>query len=314
MIYMTNKIVAIQGDNLKKINIKTDTTIFLANEAQNKGYKLFYYYPENLSNIRGKTVSEGYFIKIDYSKKKFYKILKKSKLDLSFAKYILIRQDPPFNLEYISTTLMLDRIKDKTKIINDPTSVRNISEKFYSINFLKFMPPTIFTKDLKLIKKFYKENNKIVIKPIHGYAGKDILFIDRNFNQKTIKTYIKKIGHVMAQKFLPLVKHGDKRVFILNGKVKGAIKRVPSKGSILSNISQGGSALKTKLNKKELYISKVIAKKLKKNNIFFAGIDLISNYLIGDINVTSPTGLPQYKDLTGINLAKNYWDEVKKLK
>ena len=110
MIYMTNKIVAIQGDNLKKINIKTDTTIFLANEAQNKGYKLFYYYPENLSNIRGKTVSEGYFIKIDYSKKKFYKIIKKSKLDLSFAKYILIRQDPPFNLEYISTTLMLDRI------------------------------------------------------------------------------------------------------------------------------------------------------------------------------------------------------------
>ena len=118
----------------------------------------------------------------------------------------------------------------------------------------------------------------------------------------------------MAQKFLPLVKHGDKRVFILNGKVKGAIRRVPSKGSILSNISQGGSALKTKLNKKELHISKVIAKKLKKNNIFFAGIDLISNYLIGDINVTSPTGLTQYKDLTGINLAKNYWDEVKKLK
>ena len=118
----------------------------------------------------------------------------------------------------------------------------------------------------------------------------------------------------MVQKFLPLVKHGDKRVFILNGKVKGAIRRVPSKGSILSNISQGGSALKTKLNKKELYISKVIEKKLKKNNIFFAGIDLISNYLIGDINVTSPTGLPQYKNLTGINLAKNYWDEVKKLK
>ena len=176
------------------------------------------------------------------------------------------------------------------------------------------MPPTIFTKDLKLIKKFFKENNKIVIKPIHGYAGKDILFIDKNFNEKSIKRYIKKIGHVMVQKFLPLVKYGDKRVFILNGKVKGAIRRVPSKGSILSNISQGGSALKTKLNKKELYISNIIAKKLKKNNIFFAGIDLISNYLIGDINVTSPTGLPQYKNLTGINLAEEFWKEVKKLK
>ena len=110
---------------------------------------------------------------------------------------------------------------------------------------MKFKPPPIFTKDLILIKIFYKENKKIVIKPIYGYVGKDILFIDRKFNQKTIKTYIKKIGHVMAQKFLPLVKHGDKRVFILNGKVKGAIRRVPSKGSILSDISQGGSALKT---------------------------------------------------------------------
>jgi glutathione synthase len=217
-------------------------------------------------------------------------------------------------MDYITSTLYLENIPKKVKILNNPISLRNISEKFYSSNFLKFMPPTIFTKDLRLIKKFYKENKKIVIKPIHGYAGKDILFIDRNFNKNIIKRYIKKIGHVMVQKFLPLVKHGDKRVFILNGKVKGAIRRVPSKGSILSNISQGGSALKTKLNKKELYISKVIAKKLKKNNIFFAGIDLISNYLIGDINVTSPTGLPQYKNLTGINLAKNYWDEVKKLK
>ena len=111
-----------------------------------------------------------------------------------------------------------------------------------------------------------------------------------------------------------MVKHGDKRVFILNGKVKGAIRRVPSKNSILSNISQGGSAVKTKLNKKEIYISNIIAKDLKKNNIFFAGIDLVSNYLIGDINVTSPTGLPQYKSLTGINLAKNFWDEANKLK
>ena len=176
------------------------------------------------------------------------------------------------------------------------------------------MPPTIFTKDLNLIKIFYKKNKKIVIKPIHGYAGKDILFIDKNFNIKKIKKYINKIGHVMVQKFLPLIKNGDKRVFILNGKVKGVIRRVPLKNSILSNISQGGTAYKTKLNKREMYISKTIAKKLKKNNIFFAGIDLVSNYLIGDINVTSPTGLVQYQNLTGINLAKSFWNEAEKLK
>ena len=308
------KIIAIQANSVDLINIETDTTLQLALEAQKRSYQIYWYETKDLSLIKGKVYAKAKKVIFFENRKKYFKILKFVNLDLSKANYILIRQNPPFNMDYITSTLYLENIPKKVKILNSPISVRNISEKFYSINFLKFMPPTIFTKDLKLIKKFYKENNKIVIKPIHGYAGKDILFIDRNFNKNIIKRYIKKIGHVMVQKFLPLVKHGDKRVFILNGKVKGAIRRVPSKGSILSNISQGGSALKTKLNKKELYISKVIAKKLKKNNIFFAGIDLISNYLIGDINVTSPTGLPQYKNLTGINLAKNYWDEVKKLK
>ena len=308
------KIIAIQANSVDLINIETDTTLQLALEAQKRSYQIYWYETKDLSLIKGKVYAKAKKVIFFENRKKYFKILKFVNLDLSKANYILIRQNPPFNMDYITSTLYLENIPKKVKILNNPISVRNISEKFYSSNFLKFMPPTIFTKDLKLIKKFYKENKKIVIKPIHGYAGKDILFIDRNFNENTIKRYIKKIGHVMVQKFLPLVKHGDKRVFILNGKVKGAIRRVPSKGSILSNISQGGSALKTKLNKKELHISKVIAKKLKKNNIFFAGIDLISNYLIGDINVTSPTGLPQYKDLTGINLAKNYWDEVKKLK
>ena len=308
------KIIAIQANSVDLINIETDTTLQLALEAQKRSYQIYWYETKDLSLIKGKVYAKAKKVIFFENRKKYFKILKYVNLNLSKANYILIRQNPPFNMDYITSTLYLENIPKKVKILNNPISVRNISEKFYSINFLKFMPPTIFTKDLKLIKKFFKENNKIVIKPIHGYAGKDILFIDRNFNEKTINRYIKKIGHVMVQKFLPLVKHGDKRVFILNGKVKGAIRRVPSKGSILSNISQGGVVLKTKLNKKELYISKVIAKKLKKNNIFFAGIDLISNYLIGDINVTSPTGLPQYKNLTGINLSKNYWDEVKKLK
>jgi len=308
------KIIAIQANSVDSINIETDTTFLLALEAQKRSYQIYWYETKDLSLIKGKVYAKAKKIFFFENSKNFFKTLKYVNLDLSKTKYILIRQNPPFNMDYITSTLYLENIPKKVKILNNPISVRNTSEKFYSINFLKFMPPTIFTADLKLIKKFHKKNNKIIIKPIHGYAGKDILFIDRNFNEKAVKRYIKKIGHVMVQKFLPLVKYGDKRVFLLNGKVKGAIRRVPSKGSILSNISQGGSALKAKLNKKELYISNVIAKELKKNNIFFAGIDLISNYLIGDINVTSPTGLPQYKDLTGINLAKNFWDEAKKLK
>ena len=304
---MTNKIVAIQGDHLKNLNVETDSTIFLANEAQKRGFKLFYYYPENLSNIKGKTISKGYFIKINYSKKKFYKILKKTKLDLSLTNYILIRQDPPFNLEYISTTLLLDRIKYKTKIINDPTAVRNISEKFYSLNFEKYMADTIFTKDLLEIKNFFKKHKKIIIKPIHSFGGNDIYLIAERFSERKIKKILKKHGHIMCQKFLSKIKFGDKRVFIINGKVCGAISRVPKLGSILSNMSKGAIPRLANLTKNELKISNIISKKIKRDGIYFAGIDFIDGKLNGDINVTSPTGIKTYFDLSNVNLAETFW-------
>tara|TARA_B100000401_G_scaffold276742_1_gene188843 strand:- start:160 stop:1095 length:936 start_codon:yes stop_codon:yes gene_type:complete len=311
---MSKKFLAIQADPIETININTDTTFLLALEAQKRFSKIYWYETKDLSFVKGKVYVEAKEVIFFQNKKKYFKILKITKIDLSTVKFILIRQNPPFNMNYITSTLYLEFLANKVKILNNPIAIRNISEKFYSLNFLNFMPPTIFTNNLNLIKKFFLKYKKIVIKPIHGYAGKDILFINKKFNEVNIKKYLSKIGHVMVQKFLPKVKFGDKRVFILNGKVKGAIKRVPAKGSILSNISQGGKANKTILNKKELYLSNFIAKKLKKKDIFFAGIDLVSNYLIGDINITSPTGLPQYKNLTGINLAKNFWDEAEKLK
>ena len=308
------KIIAIQGDSIKKINIKTDTTFLLALEAQRRGYKIYWYETKDLNFISSKLFIFATEVKFYENKKKYFKIIKKNKFDLSKAKYVLIRQNPPFNMDYVTSTLLLDAIKNKTTIINDPTSVRNISEKLFSINFLKFMPPTIFTKNIKEIINFKKKYKKIVLKPIHGYAGKDILFLKDKFNLKKIKKYLNKINHVMAQTFLSGVKKGDKRVFIINGRVKGVIKRIPSKNSILSNLSQGGKAFKTALNSKELKISNYVAKKLKQQNIFFAGIDLVSNYLIGDINVTSPTGLKNHYDLTGINLAVDFWDTLEKLK
>jgi len=308
------KIIAIQADSLNSINIKTDTTFLLALEAQKRGNKIYWYQTKDLNFIKGKVYANVEDIRFYENRSAFYKILKKRRFDLSKANYLLIRQNPPFNMDYITSTFFLESISKTVKIINNPIAIRNVSEKFYSINFLKFMPPTIFTKDIKEIKNFFKENKKILIKPIHGYAGKDILFIKNKINVSKVNKYMRKIGHVMVQKFLPKVKDGDKRVFIINGSIKGSIRRVPSKNSILSNISQGGTAVKTKLNNKEYLIAKYVAKKLKQKNIFFAGIDLISGYLIGDINVTSPTGLPQFKDLTGINLAKNFWDELQKLK
>ena len=308
---MTNKIIAIQGNYPSELNPKSDTSIFLAVEAQNKKYRIFYYEPNNLSIVNGKVIAKGCFINFDYSKKNFFKIIKKKTIDLATCKFLLIRQDPPFNLEYISTTYILDKIKNKVKIINDPTSIRNISEKLYSSIFQKFMPDTIFTKDINEIKKFYKKNKKIVIKPIHSFGGNDIHLIQTSFKKNFISKFIKKHGHIMCQKFLSKIKYGDKRIWLINGNVCGAMSRIPKKGSFLSNLSKGAVAITTKPNSIELKICKVIAKNLKKNNIYFAGIDFIDQKLNGDINVTSPTGLKTYFDLTGINLAKVFWKGLK---
>ena len=306
---MTNKIIAVQGNHPSKLNPKTDTSVFLANEIQLK-YKIFYYDPKDLSIINSKVIAKGFFIKFDYNQKKFFKIIKNQKLNLELCKYILIRQDPPFNLEYISTTYILDQIKDKVKIINDPTSIRNVSEKLYSAKYQKFMPETIFSQNLDEIKSFFKRNKKVIVKPIHSYSGNDILLMN-SFNLKTINNFIKKHDHIMCQKFLPKISKGDKRVFIINGKVVGAISRVPKKGSFLSNMSKGAVPINIKLTKSELKISKLISKDLKKENIFFAGIDFIDQKLNGDINVTSPTGLKTLHDLSGINHAKTFWKELK---
>ena len=307
---MINKIVAIQGNHPSKLNPLTDTSIFLANEIQNKDYKIFYYNPRDLSIINFKVIAKGFFIKFDYTNKNFFKILKKKKLDLTKCKFILIRQDPPFNLEYISSTYILDNIKNQVKIINNPTSIRNVSEKLYSAKYQKFMPSTIFTQDINEIKNFFRTHKKIILKPIHGHGGNDIHLLAR-FNLKLIQQFIRKHDHIMCQKYLPKISKGDKRVFLINGKICGAISRVPKKGSFLSNMSKGATPINIKLTKIENKISKLIAKDLKKENIHFAGIDFIDQKLNGDINVTSPTGLKTLFDLSGINLAKTFWKELR---
>jgi len=307
---MINKIIAIQGNHPSKLNPKTDTSVFLAQEIQNKNYRVFYYEPKDLSLINSKIIANGFFIKFNYNQKKFFKILKKQKLDLIKCKFILIRQDPPFNLEYITTTYILDKIKDRVSIINNPTSIRNISEKLYSAKYLKFMPSTIFTKDIIEIKKFIKKHKKIILKPIHSYSGNDIHLLNK-FDLKLIQKFIRKHGHIMCQRYLSKINKGDKRVFLINGKVTGAISRVPKKGSFLSNLSKGATAINIELTKTEKKISVILGKDLKKEKIFFAGIDFIDQKLNGDINITSPTGLKTLYDLSKINLAKTFWKELK---
>ena len=307
---MTNKIVAIQGNHPATLNPKTDTSIFLAKEVQEKNYKIFYYDPKDLSVVNSKVIASGFFVKFNYTKKKFFKIMKKQKLNLTKCKFILIRQNPPFNMEYISSTYILDTIKTKVKIINNPTSIRNISEKLYSVRYQKFMPSTLFSQNINQIEQFFKNHKKVIIKPVNSFSGNNIYLLSK-FNLKFIKNILKKHNYIMCQKFLPKISKGDKRVFIINGKVCGTISRIPKKNSFLSNLSKGAKPINANLTVLEKKVSKLIARDLKKEKIFFAGIDFIDQKLNGDINVTSPTGLKTLYDLSKINLAKTFWNELK---
>ena len=178
------------------------------------------------------------------------------------------------------------------------------------MKYQKFMPNTIFSQNIDEIRKFFKKNKKIIVKPINSYSGNNIYLLNK-FNQKFFQKFIKKHNYIMCQKYLPKIELGDKRVFLINGKVCGAISRIPKKGSFLSNLSKGAKPINIRLTNKEMKISKLISKDLKKDKIFFAGIDFIDEKLNGDINVTSPTGLKTFYDLSKINLASTFWKELK---
>ena len=306
---MQKKILAIQGSSLTRVNVETDTTLFLALEAQKRDYQIYYYEPQNLSFIDGKVTAKCFQLTFFGETKKFYKINKKLNFDLSTAKVLLIRNEPPFNQQYINTTFILEHLTKKVKIINHPKSIREVPEKLFSIRLTKYMPSTLISENLEEIKYFFKKNKKVIVKPINSYSGNEVLLLN-GFNSKIITRYIKKHNHIIFQKFLPKISNGDKRVFIINGKVKGSITRVPKKGSILSNMSKGAVAEISKLTKQEMKISKQVGILLKQQNIYFAGIDFIQGQLIGDINVTSPTGLATYYNLTKVNLAKYFWDNL----
>ena len=303
------KILAIQGSSLNRVNFETDTTFFLALEAQKRGYHIYYFEPENLSFINGSVFAKCTYLKLYDDKKRFFKIIKKLNFNLINSKIILIRNEPPFNQQYINTTFILEHLSKKIKIVNHPKAIREVPEKLFSINFIKYMPSTLISEDLLEIKKFFKRNKEVVMKPVNGYSGNEVVYL-KNFNKNLIKRFIKKHNHIIFQKFLSKVSEGDKRVFIINGKIKGLISRVPKKGSILSNMSKGAHAILNDLTAKEKKISMEVARLLKQKQIYFAGIDFVQEKLIGDINVTSPTGLKTYFKLTNINLAKYFWDNI----
>ena len=305
--------VAFQMDDLSKINFTTDSTIALILESQSRDNKNYIYSPDDLFIKNNKVFTSAclvIFNKKDFSK---YKCAKKKIINLSSMNFIFIRQDPPYNMAYITSLHILELIdSNKTRIVNEPMGIRNSPEKVLIFNFPKLMPPTIVTRSKEQVIEFLKINKKAVIKPLYGNGGEGVFLIssnDINLNQ-IIETFISTSKeHFIVQKYLPEIIKGDKRIILVDGKPVGAISRVPKINEIRSNIHIGGSARKTSISKSDKIICDIIGPELRKQKLFFVGIDIIGKYLI-EINVTSPTCIREIKELSKIDIAKVIWDKL----
>jgi glutathione synthase len=308
--------VAVQMDPIDRINVAGDSTFALMLKAQELGHVLFYYSPEDLSFAEGRLWTMGYAVKVQRVDGDHYSFGDHRILDLGRdIDVVLMRQDPPFDLGYITATHLLERIKNETLIVNDPTSVRDAPEKLWVLDYPQFMPPTAITRSLGLTRKFLAEHGEIVIKPLHGFAGGSVFRIGadgRNlaslmelFN----RTY--REPHVI-QKFLPEIAQGDKRIVLVDGEVAGAINRVPGEGEIRSNLAVGGKGQKAELTDREKEICATLGPELKKRGLLFVGIDVIGGQWLTEINVTSPTGIVSIDQFNGTDTPALIWKAIER--
>ncbi len=302
--------VAIQMDPPEVLDKKFDSTIALIEEAIKRNYKVHIYTVDDLSLKDNSPIALCREVKsLDIKKKEFLKLSNANKRNLSTFNAILVRQDPPYNMKYLTATYILEKISGITKVLNDPLSIRNSPEKILVTNFQELMPPTLITKNKNEINDFFKIHKKCIIKPLFGNGGKDIFF--SSFNDPNLNVIIEKFleeeEHFIIQKFIRNVSKGDKRILLIDGEPVGAINRIPSKSEIRANIHIGGKAKKTKLTKKEIKICEKIKTTLKSRGLFFAGIDVIDDFLT-EINVTSPTCIREINYFNKDNIAAKFWD------
>tara|TARA_Y100001960_G_scaffold327476_1_gene413956 strand:- start:2376 stop:3329 length:954 start_codon:yes stop_codon:yes gene_type:complete len=311
---MNKLLVAIQMDPLNELHHDSDSSLLMAKEAQARGHKILIYEPKDLSLKNNELFANVSSLKI-YKKKKYnFKKGKKKIINLNSIDILLIRQDPPFNINYITATYLLEHLSSKILIINNPKSIRDAPEKLHVTFFKKLTPPTLVSQDEVEIKKFIKKNKKLIVKPLYEKGGKGIFKISSNDKEltKKIKIFLKKENlPIVVQKFIPEVRDGDKRVIIIDGNPVGAMKRVPAKNEVRANLSRGGTAQKTVMTFRDKLICKKLKPWLKKEKIFFAGIDIIGKYLT-EINLTSPTGMVEINKLENVRLEKIFWDRVEK--
>ena len=308
--------VAVQMDPLERVNIETDTTFMLMLEAQTRGHGLFVYAPEKLALDDGRVLARGRTVNLRAVKGDHHSVGDVEVRDLSEVDVVLMRQDPPFDLAYITATYFLEKIHPATLVVNNPAEVRNAPEKLFVTGFPGLQPPTLITADAEALHEFHARHGDMVLKPLHGGAGSGVVMLKAGDpNLDALLELHAMIGRepVIAQKFIPAVSKGDKRILLVDGEPVGAINRIPAEGQVRSNLRVGGRAEAVDLTARDRELCAIIGPELKRRGLLFVGVDVIGDYLT-EINVTSPTGAQQLKRFTGIDATAVMWDRIEAIR
>jgi glutathione synthase len=305
-------VVAIQMDPMETVNIDGDSTFVLALEAQARGHQLYHYLPQDMALNHKRVVAHARPLSVRRKLGDHFTFGAAEWMDLSKADVVLMRQDPPFDMAYITATHLLEHIHPETLVVNDPASVRNAPEKLFVTHFPEFMPPTVITSNRHQIIEFRAEHKDIIVKPLFGNGGSGVFHItegDENLNS-LLETFTQLYREpIIVQRYMPAVRQGDKRIILIDGKAAGAVNRVPAAGESRSNMHVGGKPVQSKLTKREEEICEAIGPALKERGLIFVGIDVIGDYMT-EINVTSPTGLQEINRFDGTRLEADIWDAI----
>ncbi len=304
--------VAFQMDPIERIDIKGDSTFALLLEAQSRGHDIFYYTPQNLALRNGELMAHGETLRVEDRPGDHYQLSDARTVNLGDLDVVHLRQDPPFDMSYITTTHLLERIHPETLVVNDPCYVRNAPEKIFVLDFLDLMPPTMVTRSLDDVKAFRAEYKDIIVKPLYGNGGEAVFLLksdDTNLASLVELFQLMLREPFMVQQYLPEVRGGDKRIILVDGKLAGAINRVPAQDETRSNMHIGGTPTPVDLSKRDHEICDRLGPELKKRGLIFVGIDVIGDYLT-EINVTSPTGIREVKRFGGEDIAALIWDVI----
>ena len=306
--------VAIQMDPIEGINIDADSSFMMALEAQRRGHALFHYLPQHLSFRQGRLYARVRPLEVRREYGNHFTVGGEQVIDLATMDVVLMRQDPPFDMAYITATHLLEHIQADTLVINDPVHVRNAPEKLFVTHFPDLMPPTLISRDLDEINAFRDQHGAVVMKPLHGHGGAAVFRVmpqDMNFGSLFDMFSVTFKEPWVIQRFLPEVKHGDKRIILVDGEFAGAVNRVPAADDLRSNMVRGGAAKATELSDREREICATLGPALRERGLLFVGIDVIDGNLT-EINVTSPTGIRAIQRLNGPDVAAMIWDTIEK--